>query len=196
MIDVYFPDAVSISIGDFLLRLHPLGYVEWSRHITATFLQSSFKYSTYPEDTQELIIRFNSYGLNSSFLAIQPQPAASGGYVVLFKNYQGLYAFVMNPIWSYISSWGKTELEANGANRYRSTGVVYVKLKRQSIGIVTRLAFPILLLALLAGLVFWAPREMRSDASISLLLAISALYIVVFQNIPMVSIMIMIISDY
>jgi hypothetical protein len=36
--------------------------------------------------------------------------------------------------------------------------------------------------------VFWAPKDTRVGATVNLLLAVSALYIVVFQNIPMVSI--------
>jgi hypothetical protein len=46
--------------------------------------------------------------------------------------------------------------------------------------------FPVVILMVLSGLVFWAAVENRIDATMTILLAISALYIVVFGNIPMI----------
>ena len=49
-----------------------------------------------------------------------------------------------------------------------------------------RLAIPILILSMLAVFAYWSDPNDRINITITLLLAISALYIVVFQNIPMV----------
>ncbi len=48
-----------------------------------------------------------------------------------------------------------------------------------------RLILPITLLLVLAGLTFWAQFENRVDSTVTLLLAVSALYIVILGNIPM-----------
>lgn len=180
--DIYFPDAIDQNVGDFLVRLHPGGFIEWSRHVTATFDEASFQYEKYPNDEQVIIMRYSSYGLNSSYLL---QKFYKNQPVVLFKNFENEYGFTMNPIWSYVSATGKISLEANGANRFRSTGVILVTVSRQPSGLVMRLGLPILLLVLLAAFIFWAEPETRPDSSVTLLLAVSALYIVVFQNIPM-----------
>jgi hypothetical protein len=78
MPDIYFPDTIDQQVDAYLIRLYPGGYVEWSRHYTATFVQATFDYSKYPEDEQSLVVRFSSYGLNSSFLLMNPSP--NGNY--------------------------------------------------------------------------------------------------------------------
>ncbi len=66
-----------------------------------------------------------------------------------------------------------------------SAVVVYLNIIRQSSGIIYRLAVPIMLLLLLVGLTFWSEYNGRMNTTITILLAISALYIVIFQSIPM-----------
>ena len=58
-------------------------------------------------------------------------------------------------------------------------------LQRASFGVVYRLALPVLLLLLLVGLTFWGSPESRIDTTITILLAVSALYIVIFSSVPM-----------
>mmetsp|Transcript_24513 Transcript_24513/g.22271 ORF Transcript_24513/g.22271 Transcript_24513/m.22271 type:complete len:546 (+) Transcript_24513:42-1679(+) len=184
--DIFFPDAVDQQVTNYLLRLHPNGYMEWSRHFTITLLENSFTYQDYPNDEQTIVIRYNSYGLNSSYLVIQFQPVKKVPTgIVLQKNYNNQEAFTLNQIWKFKGNFSRINLEYNGNNRYRSTGVSYVYIARQPSGLVMRLGLPIFLLVILAAFVFWAARETRSDSTTSLLLAVSALYIVVFANIPM-----------
>ena len=49
-----------------------------------------------------------------------------------------------------------------------------------------RLAFPMLLLTILAAASFWSDINDRVGTTMTILLAISALYIVVFANVPMI----------
>eukprot|EP01035_Chromulina_nebulosa_P020776 gene20776-26936_t len=184
--DIYFPDAVDQEVTNYLLRLHPGGYMEWSRHFTITLLENSFTYQDYPNDEQTIVIRYNSYGLNSSYLVINFEPVNKvPTAIVLQKNYNNQAAFTLNQIWQFKGNFSRIDLEVNGNNRYRSTGVSYVYIARQPSGLVMRLGLPIFLLVILAAFVFWAARETRSDSTTNLLLAVSALYIVVFANIPM-----------
>jgi hypothetical protein len=64
-----------------------------------------------------------------------------------------------------------------------------VTVKRYSRGMIYRLAIPIFLLVLLAGISFWGAPVDRMNVSITILLSVSALYIVVFDNIPMIGIL-------
>ena len=48
----------------------------------------------------------------------------------------------------------------------------------------TRFAVPILLLLILAGLTFWANVDSRVDTAMTILLSVSALYVVIIGNIP------------
>ena len=58
-------------------------------------------------------------------------------------------------------------------------------MQRRSFGVVYRLALPVLLLLLLVGLTFWGDHAGRVDTTITILLATSALYIVIFSSTPM-----------
>lgn len=76
-----------------------------------------------------------------------------------------------------------TQFDQYYAPRY--IGVLRIYVQRNPEGLVMRLAFPVFLLVVLGGVAFWADPGDRLNISITVLLAISALYIVVFQNIPM-----------
>ena len=58
-------------------------------------------------------------------------------------------------------------------------------MSRKETGLVMRLALPIMLLALLSAFIFWSNIHSRADSTTTLLLTVSALYIVIFANIPM-----------
>lgn len=58
-------------------------------------------------------------------------------------------------------------------------------ISRVSEGILVRLAFPVILLIVIAGITFWSHEDSRIDTTMTLLLAISALYIVVFSTVPL-----------
>ena len=72
-----------------------------------------------------------------------------------------------------------------GAQPAFQTTEVNLVVRREAAGIVYRLAFPIMLLILLVGLSFWGEVSSRVDITITILLAVSALYIVIFSSIPM-----------
>jgi hypothetical protein len=55
---------------------------------------------------------------------------------------------------------------------------------RQADGTMTRFALPILMLLILAGLTFWAGFDTRVETTMTILLSVSALYVVIIGNIP------------
>jgi hypothetical protein len=188
MPDIFFPEAATQEVNSQLIRLHPYGSLEWSRHFVITLIQSNFVYEKYPLDEQFIMLRYFSYGLNSSFLVQEFVNNNPSNAIVEFKSFSGAASISTNPIWAYQpypTSYGTVVLETNKPNKVRSTVHDYVYIKRQPNGILLRLALPILLLVVLGSLTFWSALESRIDSTIALLLAVSALYIVIFQSVPM-----------
>lgn len=108
--------------------------------------------------------------------------------IQLYSSANDGKSFTENPIWDYVSSEGLIEIEDNGtpgSPRLRSTALAEITIHREPAGIVLRLAMPLFLLVFLAGWAFWAAPVDRMNITVTILLAVSALYIVVFQNIPM-----------
>lgn len=183
-----FYDAVDKQITDTVIKLYPKGLVYISQHIVITLLQSNFKYHSYPDDRQAISMRFASFSLSPEQMKIVGQDPP----VDLYSSVTGQESFTLNPIWQYISSSFYVYEEDNGTPghpRIRSTGVITINVRRYSDGLVYRLAIPIFLLVMLAGISFWGAPVDRMNVSITILLSVSALYIVVFQNIPMIGIL-------
>ena len=97
----------------------------------------------------------------------------------------GSWTFANNPLWTLEGSKAYIQ-EIRGATDYVSTWIGEVTVKRISLGIIVRLVSPILLLAILACLSFWMAEIKRIDVTITLLLSVSALYVVLLDNIPLV----------
>lgn len=166
------------------IKLFPGGVLQCQKHLVITLVESTFSYVDYPDDTQTIYIRYFPFTQSSEILTLIPFPGEPGA--VLFDTFTGVPAFEQNPLWTFdkLDSYFQTEVFSKYFTP-RSTGVVAITMSRQSYGLVYRLATPILLLVILAAFTFWSPMEGRTDTTVTLLLAVSALYIVVFQNIPL-----------
>lgn len=170
-------------MGEEFLKLSPGGQLSYSRHFTVDLLQSTFDYRKFPMDEQTINLRWISYAYTTSWL----MQYLSNPPVTFFPTSSNDPSFTTNPVWTYESSSGYVHLLTYSAGNVKSEAVVNVMIKRNPSGVVTRLAVPLFLLAVLGGIIFWAvDQDARFDSTVALLLAISALYIVVFQNIPMV----------
>lgn len=79
-------------------------------------------------------------------------------------------------------------LQPNFANPDRKFSMIFVNLifQRQSSGVITRLIVPLALLLLLSALTYWITFENRVETTITVLVSVSALYIIILQNIPLV----------
>ena len=180
--DLFFPDASAISIGESFLKLNPGGLLTWSRHVTVSLIMSNFNYKEYPSDTQVIILRYLSYSYDTSLLRVNLADPA----VTFFLNYEGVESFKQNTLWSFDEWQATIENQHYGVGITKSFAVIKLFVSRKPEGIILRLAVPIFILVLLSGCTFWAALESRVDSTVTLLLAVSALYIVIFQNIPMV----------
>lgn len=181
--NVHFVDAQDVNVIAETIRLKENGKVYWSRHLILTVTQEFMDFQKYPMDTQQFIIRFEPYSLPASMLTMVATPTS----VTLYDD-DGKYPFQHNAMWSYDSTSTDVVLVNYGTatkTRYFSSGNLYITMSRQSAGLVFRLAVPIVFILVLAGFIFWAAPEERVGSTITLLLAISALYIVIFGSIPM-----------
>lgn len=179
--DLFFPDASNVEIGESFLKLFPRGGFVWSRHVTINLVMSSFDYKNYPSDSQVIILRFLSYGYDATYLKIE----LTNDPVQFFLNYQDSPQFEQNTLWTF-DKWDAYVLDQEYATILKSFAIIKLYVSRKPEGIILRLAVPIFILVLLSGCTFWAAIESRVDSTVTLLLAVSALYIVIFQNIPMV----------
>ena len=178
--DIHFVDGTSVEYFGSTLRLYPGGVLAWSRHTLLSVSNPYFDYKSYPSDSQTIELRFESYAYPVVFVTLQLRKPA-----VMFVENNGRENFKHNPMWNYDSSTAFEALAVFSPIRAFTTATVQLKVSRRSSGVVVRLVLPIVLLVLLSGFTFWAEKDTRTDSTITLLLAVSALYIVVFSNIPM-----------
>lgn len=157
--------------------------VRFNSHYVVTLLQSGFDYRKYPNDKQTINLDFFAFSLFSSQIRFNPVDVS---YMYASPtNYEN--AFAQNPLWTFISFDSSEGVSSPGPiYSDRPYGSVQIAIQRKPDGIVLRLAVPVFLLVVLAALSFWADPEDRVNSTVTMLLAISALYIVVFQNIPMI----------
>lgn len=158
------------------------------------FSQSFFvDYVKYPQDSQSIQLRTECYGLGGEYVDVNHTGTTNGnllGYrlptsVTLSTN-EGEQSIKNNPTWMYQGYTTVINSVTYATNAFsRNEPIIYLNFQRLSEGIINRLALPIMLLILLVGLTFWGEHTSRVDSTITLLLAISALYIVVFSSIPM-----------
>lgn len=142
-------------------------------------MQPRFNFDAYPADQQTINIRYGSYAFNNlTFRMNFTNPPLS-----FSTNYDGEPTYMQNPAWTYDNS--STSYDVYTSSSGFSNPIYHVVMSRQGAGIVVRLILPITMLVILAGLTFWADYENRVDSTTTLLLAISALYIVILANIPL-----------
>lgn len=184
--NIVFPDATSINTNNQYIRLLGQGTVWWLQNMVITIVNPGFAYQNYPNDKQTILLRFYGFSMFAPKVIFQSD---DGTFVSLFNEYgTSEPAIATNSLWIFQGIEASFNQSAAIAPYYtgRPGGFVKIFVQRQSKGIVTRLAIPILLLVVLAVVAFWADPQDRMNTTITLLLSVSALYIVVFQNIPMV----------
>ena len=143
-------------------------------------------YKNYPDDIQTIQVGVESFAFKTDLLNISftPYDETIDGFSVSTLPPVQMVTVNFSPLWNYVSNSFEILYYDPYVPNY-SRGVVYISVSRQSYSIVYRLAFPIMLLCMLVGLTFWSEYGSRVDTTITLLLAVSALYIVIFSSVPM-----------
>lgn len=161
------------------MRINSSNIIFWSRHVVATYMQPKFQFQNYPMDTQTIHLRYGSYAYSQTFLKMVyfEQPISFN------QNFDKSATFMENPIWTFDSSSTNSNTYVSSSGFLNAIHHIYVT--RRGNGIVIRLILPITMLIMLAGLTFWSNYEGRVDSTVTLLLSVSALYIVILANIPL-----------
>ena len=164
----------------------------------------ALEYQKYPEDKQVINIGVESFAFKNNLVQLAFTPLCTtpegkemqctftvDGFTMMLQppvtviDSASTGGGVFNPLWSYLSNDYYLTPTIPPPPPYFQRTVVELRVRRESAGIVYRLAFPIMLLILLVGLSFWGEVSSRVEITITILLAVSALYIVIFSSIPM-----------
>lgn len=155
----------------------------WEVSYDMTLVQPLFDFRNYPNDNQDITIRFVQDNYANNYMKYIPV----GIYCSFLKD--GSCSFSQHPIWNYDRSQSSCGVYYD--NKVTGNGQVTmayftVNVSRNGRGIIVRLLVPLTLLMLVGALTFWSDMEARVDTAITLLLSISAVYIVILSNIPLV----------
>jgi hypothetical protein len=187
--DTYALEAISVTTQAEQLHLSPDGSVWWSRHIFADMKQGQMSLKDYPMDSQQFIINFESYGYDTRFIELKPFTAMNSVTFNLDPHSKREFIAV-NPLWEFKSSQHGVTNHGSpiffDQKRSYSSFSIFLNFKRDSFGIVFRLALPVLMFLFLVGFAFWAELDKRVDVTITMLLAVSALYLIIGSIIPFV----------
>lgn len=153
-----------------------------------SFDEAQMKYNRYPLDQQNFSIILQSYSLDSKMVAFEfySNPPVSFTY-----DYQQKTNYVEeNQLWDYVTNdaFIANNPSPTTQNPSRSFATMYINIvfKRQSLGIIYRLAVPVCIFLCIVGFSFWADIDKRIDVTLNILLVVSALYIIIGQIIPFV----------
>ena len=186
--DVHFVDAQNVDMIAESFRIKEHGVLYYSRHLSLTLSQSSFNYRNYPLDKQTAEFRFESYSYPINLMNLNFVNPPVQFYQSPKSKTQ---SFWLNPLWQYDSyetgvEYPNYQFTVTSPAREFASAYVTMIFTRRSSGILLRLALPIMFVAVLAGMVFWAEQEKRLDFTVTLLLTISALYVSIIAGIPLV----------
>jgi hypothetical protein len=159
------------------------GVFLYESSLSVTLVQPGFNFRAYPNDEQSITIRYAIVNYDAYQLQIYPQ----GIYCSILST--GDCAFSQNPVWQWNENSDSCTVYYDPKGNspiWPSYAEFQLSISRQGDGLIVRLVLPITLLLILSALTFWITYENRVDTTITILLSVSALYIVILQNIPMV----------
>jgi hypothetical protein len=190
--DNTFYDETDATVLVEAIRFKPAGGIYWTRHFVMKIAQPGFDYKKYPLDSQEIVIRISPYTYSKAFVTM-----AWTNPPVLYVRAKpdSIPNFMLNQIWSHDYGNYKTEIyvadtptNVNGIliPRQFDFSFLNISVTRKEKGILIRLVAPIVALMILSGVTFWATLNNRLTSTMTILLSVSALYIAVFGQIPLI----------
>ena len=148
-------------------------------------LQQLFYFDEFPLDTQNIIIRYGSFGYNSTFL--QMDLPLDENPISFVRNYNGERNFFQNSEWGFRQNEERALIYTTSTDGAYTDVAVILPMERYGNALVVRVGIPITILLALAGITFWgATPEGRIGAATTILIAVAALYIVILNNVPWV----------
>lgn len=185
--DAFFQDVMEMEVQARTLKLYPEGGLFYSRHCRLVLKQAHMNLEKYPLDAQWIDLKLLSYGLTAQHMKMVYKDPP----IEYLLDADGNINFGNNAIWEHKAGYYNASIKVDDfvINDYLKTyETLHMKIyiERQGTGVLMRFAMPILILLLLAGLTFWANFETRIDTTMTILLSVSALYVVILGSIPQV----------
>eukprot|EP00597_Dinobryon_sp_UTEXLB2267_P002650 CAMPEP_0170068238 /NCGR_PEP_ID=MMETSP0019_2-20121128/7280_1 /TAXON_ID=98059 /ORGANISM="Dinobryon sp., Strain UTEXLB2267" /LENGTH=418 /DNA_ID=CAMNT_0010275817 /DNA_START=434 /DNA_END=1690 /DNA_ORIENTATION=- len=178
--DVRFHDASEVEYIVETIRINSSNVVFWSRHTRISLIQPKLDFRRFPGDSQSIDIRYGSYAYNQNYIKMN----YNGNELSMNTNYDASLTFLSNPTWMWNNASTSFSTYLSGSGFLNS--IYHIAVTRKSTGAMNRITIPIMFFLLFVGLTYWVNPERRLDICVGILLAVSALYIVVLENIPLV----------
>lgn len=100
--NIIFPDAIATEVTNYYIKLFPGGMIFYNQHIVMTLVESSFNYLNYPNDQQDIILRYFPYEMNTDQVIFQQ--FLNDSVVKLATSNDGQSSFSQNPVWTYLTA--------------------------------------------------------------------------------------------
>jgi hypothetical protein len=189
--DTYILEAVSSDIQAEMVHLFQDGSVWWSRHFVLVIKQGQFNLKQYPLDKQRFTLTLQSWAYATQYVVLFPFREKGPGLIRFNQDPTLKIDYIKeDPLWKYRGASTNVEEQQLGSffdpNRNYSTISIILEFERESYGILFRLALPILMFLFLVGFAFWSDISHRVEVTITMLLAVSAFYLIIGQVIPFV----------
>jgi hypothetical protein len=146
------------------------------------FIDFAFSSHEFACIVSDITIRFGSKGYTQTYLNLTLVEPDS---ITQHISYDGSSRHFNVNEWNYLGSSALAFISLSPSSH--TDAVFVLPVERYGSGVVVRLAIPITMLLVLAGCTFWVGHpESRISATSGLIIAVTALYIVLISNVPFV----------
>lgn len=187
--DIFFYQSTEMNVINHLVKLLPNGTMFWARQMIVTFSNPQMPFHHFPLDTQNFSITLESFTYDTRL--IQLQFVDNEAISLLTDVQQGNQPLVANnQLWKY-DEYSSFIIETSAPSptnpqRAYSTAFINLKFRRQSNGVIFRLALPVIIFLIIVGTSFWSNENERIEVTLQIILVVAALYIIIGQSIPFV----------
>lgn len=188
--DLIFRDVVGQEELASVYRFRDYGEIYVSKRFMLTLGQPQLDFTEYPMDSQVVNVVFHPFACNidQCMLRFMDTPvvyvSSDAGEVINFEE-NFVWTHSKNDYTAETEVVGTTFDEESGSGKLYSLQTISLHVSRDSDGVVLRFIAPVCLLSMVAGMVYWMDPSERVGTTLNLLVTVSALYIVIFGNIPL-----------
>ena len=186
----YFQETIEFNVISERLMINQNGSFLWSQDLVVLTTQIGMSFRNFPLDTQTFTLTLGEFSLTSPLLLF-----GSDSYIAYINDPStGSRKVDFNELWTFKKAfYQRTFYQYPSLPSSPSKPLSFVtytlQFSRVSQGIILRLGMPVLIFLLVVGASFWADIKKRIDVTITVMLAVAALYLVIGDEIPNVGYM-------
>jgi hypothetical protein len=182
--NMYFLDELDFKYHGQSIKINVFNTVEWQIHGVATLAESLFDFSHFPYDQQIIVVRYGVFGFNDILINVDVNSFG----LTFAENFDGRQNIFFNSEYQFDAdeAYGHQYNTTIGIETY-TAAVFFLPVTRYAWGILLRIIIPLFIIVELSSATFWIPTpDARVGGVLSLILAVSAVYIIVIGYIPLV----------